>query len=85
MTQHQPPHDPPHIPGPERPKERPLTGLSARALVLTVRFVLLAEAVLFMPSMARWLEQELNDRLSDGHLAIRHAGSGPPMPCPPAP
>ena len=55
----------------ERPEERPLTGLSARALVLAVMFVLLAEAVLFMPSIGRWLEQELNDRLSDGHLAIR--------------
>ena len=55
----------------ERPEERPLTGLSARALVLAVMFVLLAEAVLFMPSIGRWLEQELNDRLSDDHLAIR--------------
>ena len=71
MTQQQTPPEPPRIPRPERPKERPLTGLSARALVLTVMFVLLAEAVLFMPSMARWLEQELKDRLSDGHLAIR--------------
>ena len=55
----------------DRPVERPLTGLSARALLLTVVFVLMAEAVLFLPSMGRWLEQELNDRLSDGHLAIR--------------
>ena len=67
MTQSKPPQPPTR----ERPKERPLTGLSARALVLTVMFVLLAEAVLFMPSLGRWLEQELNDRLSDGHLAIR--------------
>jgi len=55
----------------EHPQERPLTGLSARALVLAVMFVLLAEAMLFLPSMGRWLEQELYDRLSDGHLAIR--------------
>ena len=55
----------------DKPVERPLTGLSARALLLTVVFVLMAEAVLFMPSLGRWLEQELNDRLSDGHLAIR--------------
>lgn len=67
MTQSQTPQPPTR----ERPKERPLTGLSARALVLTVMFVLLAETVLFMPSLGRWLEQELNDRLSDGHLAIR--------------
>ncbi|RZO32180.1 MAG: HAMP domain-containing histidine kinase [Rhodospirillaceae bacterium] len=53
-----------------RPR-RVLTGLSARALGLAVMFVLLAEAVLFVPSVGRWLEQELNDRLSDGHLAIR--------------
>ncbi|MEC8038527.1 MAG: HAMP domain-containing protein, partial [Pseudomonadota bacterium] len=50
---------------------RMLTGLSARALALAVLFVLLAEAVLFVPSAGRWLEQELNDRLSDGHLAVR--------------
>ena len=50
---------------------RVLTGLSARALALAVMFVLVAEAVLFVPSAGRWLEQELNDRLSDGHLAIR--------------
>ena len=50
---------------------RVLTGLSARALALAVMFVLLAEAVLFVPSAGRWLEQELKDRLSDGHLAIR--------------
>ncbi len=62
---------PPASSASERPEERPLTGLSARVLVLTVLFVLLAEAVLLMPSMGRWLEQELNDRLSDGHLAIR--------------
>ena len=65
------PSQTPQPPTRERPKERPLTGLSARALVLTVMFVLLAETVLFMPSLGRWLEQELNDRLSDGHLAIR--------------
>ena len=50
---------------------RVLTGLSARALALAVLFVLLAEAVLFVPSTGRWLELELNDRLSDGHLAVR--------------
>ena len=71
MTQSKPAPETKPKPTRERPKERPLTGLSARALVLTVMFVLLAEAVLFMPSLGRWLEQELNDRLSDGHLAIR--------------
>lgn len=70
MTQRSDQHPAPQPPR-EQLKERPLTGLSARALVLTVMFVLLAEAVLFMPSLGRWLEQELNDRLSDGHLAIR--------------
>ncbi|MEC8153320.1 MAG: hypothetical protein VX077_00360 [Pseudomonadota bacterium] len=36
---------------------RMLTGLSARALALAVLFVLLAEAVLFVPWAGRWLEQ----------------------------
>lgn len=44
-------------------------SLSARLLVLTVGFVMLAEVLIFTPSIARFRETWLQDRLAAGHLA----------------
>ena len=47
-----------------------LTGLSARLLVLTIAFVMLAEVLIFAPSIARFRYDYLEQRLAAAHLAI---------------
>ena len=46
-----------------------LTGLSARLLVLTVGFVMLSEVLIFAPSIARFRQDWLLDRVAAAHLA----------------
>ena len=46
------------------------SGLSARLLLLTVAFVMLAEVLIFAPSIARFRLDHLQERLAAGHLAI---------------
>lgn len=46
------------------------TGLSARLLVLTICFVLLAEVLIFVPSIARFRVTYLEERLASAHLAV---------------
>ena len=45
-------------------------SLSARLLVLTIFFVMLAEVLIFVPSVARFRVTWLNEKLGAGHLAI---------------
>lgn len=45
-------------------------GLSARLLLLTVVIVMLAEVLIFAPSIARFRQVYLQERLADAHLAI---------------
>ena len=45
-------------------------SLSARLLLLTILFVMIAEVLIFVPSVARFRLAWLNQRLSAGHLAI---------------
>jgi len=47
-----------------------MKSLSARLLLLTVFFVMLAEVLIFVPSVARFRETYLRDRLETAHLAI---------------
>jgi len=47
-----------------------LKSLSARLLVLTVFFVMLAEVLTYVPSIARFRMTELKDRLQAAHLAV---------------
>lgn len=44
-------------------------GLSARLLVLTIFFVMLSEVAVFVPSIARFREQYLQERVSTAELA----------------
>ena len=44
-------------------------GLSARLLLLTVLFVMLAEALILAPSLASYEEQRLEERVRDAELA----------------
>src|SRR3546814_17141106 len=45
-------------------------SLSARLLVLTVFFVMLAEVLIYAPSAGRFRLTYLEERLAAGHLAI---------------
>lgn len=56
--------------GVKRLWNRLATGLSARLLVLTVIFVMLAEVLIFVPSVARDRLAYLEDRLDAARLAV---------------
>jgi len=45
-------------------------GLSARLLILTIAFVMLAEVLIYAPSIARFRQSYLEERLAAAHLAI---------------
>jgi signal transduction histidine kinase len=45
-------------------------GLSARLLLLTIAFVMLAEVLIYTPSIGRFRKVYLEERLADAHLAI---------------
>ena len=51
------------------PPPRPRFSLSARLLGLTVVFVMLAEVLIYTPSIARFRLVWLQEKLGDGHLA----------------
>lgn len=46
------------------------TSLSARLLVLTILFVMLAEVLIYAPSIARYRQVYLEERLAAAHLAV---------------
>jgi signal transduction histidine kinase len=48
---------------------RGLTGLSARLLILTVVFVMISEVLIYAPSIGRFREDYLEDRIAAAHLA----------------
>ena len=45
------------------------SSLSAKLLVMTILFVMLAEVLIFAPSVARFRESWLEGRMAAGHLA----------------
>lgn len=47
-----------------------MKSLSARLLLLTIIFVMLAEVLIFVPSVARFRESFFQERLESAHLAI---------------
>src|SRR5512134_2183795 len=47
-----------------------LKGLSARLLLLTVLFVMLSEVLIYVPSIARFRRDYLDNRLAKAHLAM---------------
>src|SRR4051812_45172927 len=51
------------------PKARLRLGLSSKLLVLTILFVMLAEAMIYVPSIATFRLNWLNDRLAAAHTA----------------
>ena len=59
----------------ERPAMCP--GLSAKLLLLTILFVMLAEVLIFVPSVANFRQQWLIDRLTAAQLAALAAEAAP--------
>ncbi|MEM6381620.1 MAG: HAMP domain-containing sensor histidine kinase [Pseudomonadota bacterium] len=55
---------------PGRSKDRRGAGLSAKLLVLTIVFVMIAEVMIFVPSIANFRNNWLEDRLADAELAV---------------
>lgn len=51
------------------------TGLSARLLVLTIAFVMLAEFLIWTPSVAQYRKAYLEERIARAHLAMIAVGS----------
>ena len=51
------------------------TGLSARLLVMTVAFVMLAELLIWTPSVAQYRKAYLEERIARAHLAMIAVGS----------
>jgi signal transduction histidine kinase len=58
----------------------PLSGLSARLLVLTIAFVMLAEVLIYVPSIARFRQVYLEERLAAAHLASLALDAAPNQP-----
>ena len=55
---------------PRRPRlPSGITGLSARLLVMTIGFVMLSEVLIYAPSIARFRQDWLQDRVAAAHLA----------------
>jgi signal transduction histidine kinase len=51
------------------PRPRFLTGMSGRLLALTVCFVMLAEVLIYLPSVGRFRKVYLEDQIAKAHLA----------------
>ncbi|MCU0839320.1 MAG: HAMP domain-containing histidine kinase [Rhodospirillales bacterium] len=47
-----------------------MTGLSARLLALTCLFVMIAEVLIYVPSIARFRRTYLEDQIAKAHLAV---------------
>jgi len=58
-----------------RPSPGIMTGLSARLLVMTVAFVMLAELLIWTPSVSQFRKAYLEDRVARAHLAMIAVGS----------
>ncbi|GAB5467343.1 MAG: HAMP domain-containing sensor histidine kinase [Rhodospirillales bacterium] len=49
---------------------KPWQSMSARLLLLTIGFVMVAEVLIFAPSIGRYWESWLEERLAAGHLSV---------------
>src|SRR5205814_251077 len=51
------------------PRHRPRLGLSGKLLMLTILFVMIAEVLIYVPSIANFRVNWLKDRLAAAHTA----------------
>jgi len=61
----------------KRPASRYVPGLSAKLLLLTILFVMLAEVLVFVPSVSNFRRQWLMERLSTAQIASLAAEAAP--------
>ena len=54
-----------------------MKSLSARLLVMTIGFVMLAEVLIFAPSVANFRQTWLNEKLGAAHLAVLTLDAAP--------
>lgn len=54
----------------DKPIPTAMTGLSARLLVLTIFFVMLAEFLIYTPSVSRYRKNYLEQRIATAHVAV---------------
>lgn len=59
------------------PAGRTTVGLSARLLALTILFVMLAEVLIYVPSISRFRKEYLESQIAKAHLAILAAEASP--------
>jgi signal transduction histidine kinase len=69
--------------GPDLPGKRHGPGLSARLLVLTILFVMLAEVLIYVPSIANFRRNWLNDRIAAAQTAALSLEAAPAGMVPP--
>jgi signal transduction histidine kinase len=69
LAEHQEPAVETITPGPAARRHGPRVGLSGKLLLLTVLFVMLAEILIYVPSVANFRLNWLNDRLAAAHTA----------------
>src|SRR5262247_3812012 len=62
---------------PREPLRRVRMGLSARLLLLTIMFVMIAEVLIYVPSIANFRLNWLNDRLAAAHTAALVLSAAP--------
>ncbi|HOV05475.1 MAG TPA: hypothetical protein PLG99_13795, partial [Kaistiaceae bacterium] len=55
--------------GTDTTRRRPFVGLSVKLLVLTILFVMFAEVMIFVPSIANFRVTWLKDRLATANVA----------------
>ena len=53
-----------------RPEPRPRLGLAGRVVLLVIGFVMLAEIMIYVPSVANFRDNWLRDRLSAASAAV---------------
>ncbi len=56
-------------PPPDIPMPKAISGLSAKLLILTIFFVMLAELLIYTPSISRFRKTYLEDHVATAHLA----------------
>src|SRR5215470_11017289 len=54
-------------------------SLSGRLLLFTIAFVMLAEALLYFPSLARFYQDQLSNRLAAAQIAVLALDQGDPQ------
>jgi signal transduction histidine kinase len=73
----------PNVKPEKQPASRFMPGLSAKLLLLTILFVMLAEVLVFVPSVSNFRRQWLMERLSSAQIASLAAEAAPSGQLPP--